>query len=144
MVSSFWSMKIYDCVYLTAGIPNKLSLGSTLNKLVNFLDIYIFFSSKCWDETQQIVLHVNVVLSLSTKLQINRSAGQCKFPVAFNGPSTASHVGLQSEKGCRAVWSNCFRKATQGFSSNTDPELSYHSCLLIHWLHLDFPFFLYL
>lgn len=55
MVSSFvaWSMKICDCVYLTAGIPNKLSLGSTLNRLVNCLDKKFFFFQQIlgWDPT---------------------------------------------------------------------------------------------
>lgn len=114
MVSSYvlWNMKIYDCVYLTVWISNKVSLGSTVNRLVNFLDKKKFFFSQWllgWDST-------------------NCATSQCCSVFIYE--ITDKEISW-SVKVCVKL---LLQKATQEFSSNTDQELSYHSSLLIHWI----------
>lgn len=146
MVSSFvlWSMKIYDCVYLTAGIPNKQSLGSTLNRLVNCLDFFFFPQQLLgWDST-------------------NCTKSECCSKFIYK--IADKQICWSVQVSCCIQWSKhgltCWPpewKGVQGSvkqllqEGNTGVLLKYRSRIIISQLspnsltlHLDFPFFLYL
>lgn len=89
--------------------------------------IKMLFFNKFWDETEQIVLQVNVALCLSITLHINRLAGQYKFLLASHSDSSMYlDLGLQSKKGLRTVYSNILlQECNTEVLFKTDHEISY-------------------